>query len=96
MAITKVINGVTTAVDLATATAFSITDPTTITADNFAVGEYAIVHRLGPSGEYRPATNRDGSIVLSALPNIVLLDAPATYKVTKTVTAVAAYVGYEA
>lgn len=95
MAITNVIDGVTTVVVIGDATPFSITDPTSITADNFAVNEIAIVWRLGPSGEYVPATNSFGTIILSAVPNMAVLDAPATYKITKTETDVAAYVGYE-
>jgi hypothetical protein len=94
MAITNVIDGVSEAVDLASATAFEITEATPILADNFEVGEIARVYRLGPSGEYKPATNKDGWIVLSWAPNMVLLEAPGTYKIDKTVTDGLGYVGY--
>lgn len=96
MDITNVIDGVTEAVDLTSATSFEITDATPILADNFEVGEVALVYRLGPSGDYKAATNKDGTIFLSWAPNIALLEAPGTYKITKTVTSGTAYVGYGA
>lgn len=95
MAITNVIDGVDEAVAVGDATEFSITEATTITADYFGRGEIARVYRLGPSGGYIAATNKDGSIWLSDIPNTVVLDAPGTYKIDKDVTNVAAYVGYE-
>jgi hypothetical protein len=94
MAITNVIDGVKPAVVIANATAFTVLDPTTATADGFAVGEFAQVFRLGPNGDYSAATNKDGYIILSVFPNTVLLDAPATYKIIKTATTADAYVGY--
>lgn len=99
MAITNVIGtsggaGVSAAVLLADATAFTITEPTTLLADGLLVGENLIVYRLGPSGEYKPATNKDGAIVLSAYPNTALLDAPNTYKVPKPITSGEVHVGY--
>lgn len=93
MAITNVIDGVTTAVSLESATAFELIDTTTVYADYFKIDEVAIVHRLGPSGNYLPATNKSGSIVLSAYPNMAVLE-PAWYKITKTETSLEAYVGY--
>ena len=94
MAITNVINGVTTAVAIGAATAFTITEPTTILADGLKVGENVVVWRLGPSGSYVPATNKEGSIVLSAVPNMAVLDAAGTYKMTKGVTEANVYAGY--
>ena len=96
MAITNVINGIKTAVLIADATAFTVVDPTTATADGFSGGEFAQVFRLGPNGGYSAATNKDGYIILSVFPNTVLLDAPATYKIIKTETVNNAYVGYGA
>ncbi len=98
MAITKVIDGVSAAKALPAAItdAFQITEVTGIFADNFGVGENAIVYRLGPSGSYKVATNKDGAIVLSAFPNTALLEAPGWYAITKDATAVAAHVGYGA
>ena len=40
-------------------------------------------------------TNKDGVIMVSAFPNTVLVDAFGTFRLIKTVTAVAASVGYE-
>jgi len=96
MAITNVINGVQAAVDVAAATAFPVTGPTTITADGFAIGEFAQVFRLGPNAAYSAATNKDGYIILSVFPNMALIDTPGSYKIIKTATVAAAYVGYEA
>jgi len=95
MAITNVIDGVTAVVAVAAATSFTIAGAATITADNFLVGEYAFVYRLGPSGAYVVATNERGAIVLSAIPNTAVIDGPGTYKIGKTLTTSAAYVGYE-
>jgi len=95
MAITNVIDGVAVAVDEATAVSFAVTSASLLTADNFALGENARVLRLGPSGDYIPATNKDGAIVLSAIPNMALLEGPARYKVTKDVTVLDGYVGRE-
>lgn len=94
MAITVVITNETDPVSLAVATSFSITEPTPILADNLAVDEYALVYRLGPSGEYKPATNKDGTIFLSWAPNTAVLDAAGTYKITKTLSSTGVYVGY--
>jgi hypothetical protein len=93
--ITKLIDAETAAVDLATATAFEVTFATSLTADYMSVGEIALVYRLGGSGDYLPATNKDGSIYLSAFPNMVLLDIPGQYKVTKGVTQEEVTIGYE-
>lgn len=95
MAITKVIDNVTAAIELAAATPFIVTDAALVTADNFSGNEAAVVYRLGPSGDYNPVTSLDRAVVLSSMPNTVKLDGPGTFKVTKTVTAVGAYVGYE-
>jgi len=95
MAITVVITNETAAVDLATAIAFTITDVALVTADNIGRDESVIIYRLGPSGDYKPATNQFGAIVLSDLPNTVKLDGPGTFKAVKTVTELGAYVGYE-
>lgn len=95
MAVTVVISNETAAVDLAAATAFTISDVALVTADNVGEGEHVLIYRLGPSGDYKPATNQFGTIVLSGLPNTVKLDGPGTFKAVKTVTKLGAYVGYE-
>ena len=95
MAITVLINNETAAVDLASAVAFTISDVALVTADNIGRDESVIIYRLGPSGDYKPATTEFGAIVLSDLPNVVKLDGPGTFKATKTATDLGAYVGYE-
>ncbi len=95
MAITVLITNQTAAVDLATATSFTISDVALVTADNMSEGEHVLIYRLGPSGDYKPATNQFGTIVLSDRPNTVKLDGPGTFKAVKTVTVLGAYVGYE-
>lgn len=94
-AFTTVIDNVSVAVGLAGATEFTVSSSTLIVADNFAVGENAIVYRKGPSGTFQPATNNSGTVTLSSSPNLILVEGPATYKITKDATATAAYVGYE-
>ena len=94
MAITVLINGVDTAVALGDATSFDITEPTPILADYMEEGEVALVYRLGPSGSYVAATNKNGAIYLSSRPNIALLEAAGTYKITKEATANEVYIGY--
>ncbi len=69
MAITVVIDGVTAAVTLASATEFAISAAALVTADYLEVGQNAIVYRKGPSGDSLPATNKDGAIALSAFTN---------------------------
>ena len=93
---TNVINGVTAAVAIGAATSFTVAEGSikVVIADGFAVGESAMIWRLGPSGSYVAATNKDGAMTLSNIPNMLILDVQGTYKVTKTATAEAAYVGY--
>ena len=100
MAITNVTGtsggaGVTAAVTLASATEITLTAPGIILADNLPVGKNAIVYRRGPSGSFLPATNKEGAIVLSAFPNMVVVEGPAVYKVTKDATSVEVHIGYE-
>jgi hypothetical protein len=96
MAITAIIEDETAAVSGA-ATEFTTTSRGFwLTGDYFAPGESALVERVGPSGDYQPATNKDGQIYLSANPNTIFCDLPAgTYRINKTVTALPASVGYE-
>jgi hypothetical protein len=62
----------------------------------FSYGESARVMREFPSGTWGPATNESGEIAVSAFPNVIFADLPAgTYRIDKTVTAIAASVGYE-
>ena len=76
-------------------TEFTTTSPFVLYGDHFGWAESAQLLRLGPSGEYLPATNKDGVIMVSAFPNMVLVDAPGTYRVDKGATVAAASVGYE-
>jgi len=94
MAITVKI-AATTAADSGAGTEFITTAPFVLYGDDFGVDEHAILTRLGPSGAHKPMTNKDGVIMVSAFPNTVLVDAFGTFRLIKTVTAVAASVGYE-
>lgn len=77
------------------ATGFTTTSPFVLYGDHFGWAESAQLLRLGPSGEYLPATNKDGVIQVGAYPNVVLVDVPGTYRIDKAKTAAAASVGYE-
>lgn len=62
----------------------------------FSYGETATIMRVGPSGEWEPATNERGQIFVSAYPNTVFVDLPAgTYRVNKTATANESSFGWE-
>lgn len=95
MAQTKVVDAVTAVIALAGATAFSPTGPFVIDAVGLAVGEYLILNRLMTDGNYKPATNDKGAIVLSVHPNTVVVDAPGTYKLTKPTVTSAVTAGWE-
>ena len=94
MAITVVIAATKDAASGAT-TEFTTTGPFALYGDNFGWAESAQLLRLGPSGEYLPATNKDGVIQVGAYPNMVLVDVPSTYRIDKTKSVAAASVGYE-
>jgi len=94
MAITVVIAATKDAASGAT-TEFTTTGPFALYGDNFGWAESAQLLRLGPSGEYLPATNKDGVIQVGAYPNMVLVDVPGTYRIDKTKSVAAASVGYE-
>ena len=95
MAITGVGTTGTAAYDQGAGNQFTASGPFVFYGDGFAVGECAILSRLGPSGTYLPATNEKGGLVVSAQPNLVYVDCGGTYRVKKTVTAASASVGYE-
>ena len=94
MAITAVIAATESAASGA-ATEFTTTGPFVLYGDHFGWAESAQLLRLGPSGEYLPATNKDGVIQVGAYPNTALVDVPGTYRIDKTKTVAAASVGYE-
>ena len=94
MAITVVIAATKDAASGAT-TGFTTTSPFVLYGDHFGWAESAQLLRLGPSGEYLPATNKDGVIQVGAYPNTALWDAPGTYRIDKTKTVAAASIGYE-
>jgi hypothetical protein len=77
------------------ATEFTTTGPFVLYGDHFGWDESAKLLRLGPSGQYLEATNKDGVVQVSAFPNIVLVDVPGTYRIDKGTTSAAASVGYE-
>jgi len=76
--------------------AFTTTSAFVLYGDGFAGEvEQAILYRLGPSGAYSPATNKDGIIKVKDYPNMVYVEAPGTYRPSKTATVADSYVGYE-
>lgn len=95
MALAKVIDGVTAVVALAGATAFTPTGPFVLDAVGLTVGQFVILNKLNSDGTYRPVTNEKGAIVLSAIPNTVVVEALGTYKVTKPTVTAAVTVGWE-
>ena len=76
-------------------TEFTTTGPFVLYGDHFGWDESAQLLRLGPSGQYLPATNREGVILVGSQPNMVLVDVPGSYRLDKVATAAAASVGYE-
>ena len=94
MAITAVIAATESAVSGAT-TEFTTTGPFVLYGDHFGWAESAQLLRLGPSGQYIPATNKEGVVQVGAYPNTALVDVPGTYRIDKTKTVAAASVGYE-
>jgi hypothetical protein len=96
MAITVKIAATTNAVLITDAsTEFVASGPFVLHGDGFGPDESAVLCCLGPKGVQRPATNRQGTIFVSALPNMVYVEAPGTYRIIKSATAIAAAVGYE-
>jgi hypothetical protein len=69
MAITVVIAATKDATSGAT-TEFTTTGPFVLYGDHFGWAESAQLLRLGPSGEYLPATNKDGVIQVDRLSRI--------------------------
>ena len=94
MAIVTVIAATKDAASGAT-TEFTTTSPFVLYGDHFGWAESAQLLRLGPSGEYLPATNKEGVVQVGGYPNTALWDAPGTYRIDKTKTVAAASVGYE-
>lgn len=83
------------AVPASAATEFTTTGPFVLYADYFEVGQNAVLYRKGPSGDFLPATNVDGGIVVSALPNTAYVDAAGIFRIKKDATSASAKVGYE-
>lgn len=84
----------TSAVTLDNATSFVVDEVTAVLVSAESVGDVAILWRLGPSGEYKVATNKEGTIYLSSIPNTIVIDTYGTYKVTKRVTELPVSIGY--
>lgn len=76
-------------------TEFTTTGTFVLYGDHFGWAESAQLLRLGPSGQYIPATNKEGVVQVGAYPNTALVDVPGTYRIDKTKTVAAASVGYE-
>lgn len=95
MALTKVMDGITAAVDLDGATSFTLAGPGVVDAVGLKVGQSVIVNKLMSDGVYHPLTNRKRSIVLSNFPNVEIIDAAGTYKLTKPQVTEAVTCGYE-
>ena len=94
MAITPIIPANVAAVS-GVATEFTTVGPFVLYGDHFGWAESAKLLRLGPSGQYLPATNKAGVIAVAASPNMVYVEAPGTYRIDKSKTSAAASVGYE-
>jgi hypothetical protein len=95
MAITVKIAAKTAAEAPAAGNEFVTTGPFVLHGDDFTAGKRAYLMRLGPSGAFRHATNKDGRIFVSDNPNMVYVDAAGTYRLDKDATQLAACVGYE-
>lgn len=104
MAITVAITARTAAVAAAAEVRFTTSGPFVLYGDGFAYQEgvprthpqeRCLLQRLGPSGEYIQATNKDGPIFVGAAPNMVYVDAAGSYQLVKDLTVAEASVGYE-
>ena len=76
-------------------TQFVASGPFVLYGDGFAEGEQCSLERLGPSGAYLKARNEKGVIKVSANPNMIYVEAPGSYRLSKGPTRSAAAVGYE-
>lgn len=83
------------AVPASAATEFTATGPFVLYADYFEVGQNALLFRKGPSGNFLPATNVNGGIVVSALPNTAYVDTGGVFRIQKDATSASVSVGYE-
>ncbi len=95
MAITVKIAAKTAAEAPAAGNEFTTTGPFTFVGDDFTAGRRAYLMRLGPSGEFRHFTNKEGRVFVSDYPNTVWVDAAGTFRIEKDATQLAACVGYE-
>lgn len=95
MAQAIVMNAQTAVIAVAAATAFVAAGPFVADAVGLAVGEIVILNRLMSDGNYKPATNDKGAIILSAIPNTIVVEAPGTYKFSKPTVTAAVTVGWE-
>ena len=94
MAITVIIAPTVHAVSGVT-TQFTASGPFVLYGDGFAEGERCSLERLGPGRTYIKATNEKGAIKVGAYPNMVYVEAPGSYRLSKGPTRSAAAVGYE-
>jgi len=95
MALIKLIDAATAAVLEPAATVFSPAGSFVIDAVGLKVNEFIVLYKLMSDGLYHPATNKEGSIVLSANPNNVLIDVPGSYKLVKPASTAAVTAGWE-
>jgi len=83
------------AVAAGASTEFTASGPFTLYADHFELNQNVVLYRLGPSGDYLPATNRIGTIICSAFPNRIYVESGGTFRVKKDASAATVAVGYE-
>ena len=76
----------TSAVAASASTQFVATGAFYVLCDNVSGDEFIRLWRLGPSGDYFKATNKDGEITLGAYPNMIYVDVQGTFRVEKTAT----------
>ena len=95
MAITIKIPATTESVVPGASNEFTTSGPFTLYADDLGWNEHITLWRLGPSGEYREATNKNGVITVSATPNMIYVEAGGTFRLGKPLTKQAAACGYE-
>lgn len=95
MSIESIIAATTEAVS-GVSTEFTVAGAFWLFGTGFAVGEGAIIEGIGPDGNYRKSTNKEGFLHVSAFPNTVYCDLPAgTYRINKAATVGEASVGFE-
>ena len=76
-------------------TRFTTTGPFWFYGDGLEFEDQVTLYRLGPSGTYKPMTNKDGKIVLSKQPNSIYIPGGGSFSASKVAGPSTPSIGYE-